>query len=234
MTGPLDNNLLSGRGDLSLEYILKRLQEEAVETNRTWASMLGIPTSKAITCMKPEGTVSQLTGTSSGLHPGHAPYYIRRIRQDIKDPMTRFLIDAGVPNEPCITRPDDVVIFSFPQKCAGLTKKDLTAVQHLELWLQYKKHYTDHNPSVTISIKDDEWMEVGAWVYKHFDECTGVSFLPDDNGAYLQMPFEECTRQEYVEMLERMPKIDWSTFVEHSDTVVGVQQLACTSGVCSL
>jgi ribonucleoside-triphosphate reductase len=234
MTGILDNRLLRGQGNTALQEVLSRLREVSVETNDEWADMLEIPRSVAITAVKPEGTVSQLTQTSSGIHPGHAPYYIRRIRQDRKDPLTQFLIDAGVPHEDCVMKPKDTFIFSFPQKCTGFTKKDLTAIQHLELWLAYKTHYTDHNPSVTISIKDDEWLEVGAWVYKNFDECTGVSFLPDDGGTYQQAPYEECTEETYTEMAKNMPIIDWSLFEEYSDNVEGVQQLACVSGVCSL
>lgn len=234
MTGILDNSMLRGGNKIALEHVLKKLQAASVETNKEWAAILGIPPSAAITAIKPEGTVSQLTQTSSGIHPGHAPYYIRRIRQDKKDPLTTFLIDQGVPYEDCVMKPDDTVIFSFPQKCPGFTKKDLTAIRHLELWLAYKTHYTDHNPSVTISIKEDEWVAVGAWVYEHFDECTGVSFLPDDGGTYKQAPYEECTETTYKEMAMKIPVIEWSEFKEYSDTVEGVQLLACTSGVCAL
>jgi ribonucleoside-diphosphate reductase alpha chain len=235
MTGILDNPILRGESIISLEHILKKLSDCATETNNIWADTLGIPRSKAITTIKPEGTVSQLTQTSSGIHPGHAPFYIRRIRQDKKDPMTTFLIEQGFPHEDCVMKPQDTVVFSFPQKCAGFTKKDLTAIQHLELWLKYKTWYTDHNPSVTISIKENEWMEVGSWVYNHFDECTGVSFLPDDGGTYQQAPYEECTEQEYKDMAAKIPAgIDWNDFEEYSDQVEGVQQLACVSGVCMI
>jgi len=176
--------------------------------------------------------VSQLTQTSSGLHPGHAPYFIRRIRQDKKDPLTAFLIAQGVPHEDCVMKPDSTVIFSFPQRAMGLTKKDLTAIQHLELWLEYQRNYCEHKPSVTISVKEHEWVEVGAWVYKHFDECTGISFLPDDGGTYMQMPYEEITEAQYNKLV--MPEIDWSLFTEYSDTVAGAQTLACSAGGCEI
>lgn len=230
MTGILDNDYLAN----GYEMALSGLRKYAEEVNKEWADLLDIPASKAITTVKPEGTVSQLTQTSSGIHPGHAPYYIRRIRMDNKDPMTKFLLDQGVPHEACVMKPNDTSIFSFPQKCEGTTRKDITAIQHLELWLKYKTHYTDHNPSVTISIKEDEWMDVGAWVYKHFDECTGVSFLPDDGGSYKQMPFEECTKETYEKMRQDRVTINWEDFIEGSDMVEGTQTLACTGGACTL
>jgi ribonucleoside-diphosphate reductase alpha chain len=234
LTGPLDNALLRGDGIHSLSHVLSSLRSTARYINKYWSNMLGIPESAAITTVKPEGTVSQLTQTSSGLHPGHAPYYIRRIRQDIKDPLTKFLIEQGVPYEPCVMKPDSTVVFSFPQKCEGITRKDISAIQHLNTWLEYQKLYCEHKPSVTISVKEHEWMEVGAWVYDHFDECTGVSFLPDDGGTYRQAPFEDCTEGDYLRMVGTMPKIDWSLFEEYSDQVEGVQTLACVSGVCML
>lgn len=234
MTGPLGNPILRGESAISLEHILHQLNAAATETNKEWANALGIPASTAVCTIKPEGTVSQLTQTKPGLHAGHSPFYIRRIRQDAKDPLTQFLIRQGIPHEPCVMKPQDTVVFEFPQKSPGLTKKDLTPIQHLELWLKYKTHYTDHNPSVTISIKDDEWMEVGAWVYKHFDQCTGLSFIPDDGGTYKQAPYEECTEEEYNRREMAMPVINWEDFKEETDMVEGVQTLACVGGVCLL
>ena len=234
MTGILDNALLRGEGSWDLDRLLTELQEVARATNTLWAETLGIPESAAITCVKPEGTVSQLTQTSSGIHAGHAPFYIRRVRQDIKDPLTQFLIAAGVPNEPCFMKPTQTVVFSFPQKSEGFTRKDITALEHLDIWLQYQRHWCEHKPSVTISVKEHEWMEVGAWVYEHFDECTGISFLPDDGGTYMQAPYEDCTEEQYNEMVKQMPQIDWSQFREYSDTVAGVQTLACVSGACDI
>ena len=233
MTGILDNPLLRGEG-VDLETLLAGLREVARETNAKWADTLGISRSAAITCVKPEGTVSQLTQTSSGIHAGHAPYYIRRVRQDIKDPLTQFLIEQGVPNERCFMKPDQTVIFSFPQKSSGYTRKDLTAIQHLNIWLAYQRHWCEHKPSVTISVKDHEWMEVGAWVWKHFDECTGISFLPDDGGTYQQAPYEDCDQYTYHKLTQEMPEIKWEDFIEYKDNVEGAQTLACTANGCEI
>jgi ribonucleoside-diphosphate reductase alpha chain len=178
--------------------------------------------------------VSQLTQTSSGIHAGHAPYYIRRVRQDIKDPLTQFLINQGVPNEACFMKPDQTVIFSFPQKAEGFTRKDLTALQHLDIWLAYQRHWCEHKPSVTISVKDHEWMEVGAWVWEHFDECTGISFLPDDGGTYQQAPYEDTDQYNYHSLVASMPELDWNLFKEDRDNVEGAQALACTAGGCEI
>jgi ribonucleoside-diphosphate reductase alpha chain len=233
MTGILDNPLLRGEG-VNLEMLLNGLRDRARAVNKEWADRLGIPASAAITCVKPEGTVSQLTQTSSGIHAGHAPYYIRRVRQDIKDPLTQFMIDQGVPNEPCFMKPDQTVVFSFPQKSEGFTRRDLTALQHLEIWLAYQRHWCEHKPSVTISVKDHEWMEVGAWVFEHFDECTGISFLPDDGGTYQQAPYEDTDEYTYHKLASEMPDLDWSLFLEDRDNVEGAQTLACTAGGCEI
>ena len=233
MTGILDNPLLRGEG-VNLEMLLNGLRDRARAVNKEWADRLGIPASAAITCVKPEGTVSQLTQTSSGIHAGHAPYYIRRVRQDIKDPLTQFMISQGVPNEPCFMKPDQTVVFSFPQKAEGFTRKDLTALQHLDIWLAYQRHWCEHKPSVTISVKDHEWMEVGAWVWEHFDECTGISFLPDDGGTYQQAPYEDTDQYTYHKLAAEMPELDWSLFIEDRDNVEGAQTLACTAGGCAI
>jgi ribonucleoside-triphosphate reductase len=232
ITGILGNDNLYGYG--RRQSNIDHLRRVANETNIIWSSKLGINVAAAVTCVKPEGTVSQLTETKSGIHAGHAPYYIRRVRQDNKDPLTKFLKDAGVPNEPCVMKPNDTTIFSFPQKSEGINRKDMTAVDHLELWLDYQRYWCEHKPSVTISVKEDEWMEVGAWVYKNFDECTGVSFLPDDGGSYKQAPYEDCTETEYFAMCASMPNIDWESFQEFEDMVEGAQTLACTAGQCSI
>ena len=232
MTGILDNAML--RDVTQLEYVLTVLRETARETNKEWAAILGIPESAAITCVKPEGTVSQLTLTSSGIHAGHSKYYIRRIRQDKKDPLTQFLISQGIPNEDCVMKPDQTSVFSFPMHSPGFTRADLTAIQHLEIWLAYQRHWCEHKPSVTISVKEHEWPEVGAWVYKHFDECTGISFLPDDGGTYRQAPYESTDISTYHRLKDTLPHIDWSLFVEDRDNVEGAQTLACTAGGCEL
>jgi len=234
MTGIFDNAILRGETKLTLEHVLTKLRDVAREVNEEWADILGIPASVAITAIKPEGTVSQLTQTSSGIHPGHAPFYIRRIRQDKKDPLTQFLVEQGVPHEDCVMKPNDTTVFSFPQKSPGFTRKDLTALQHLNLWLTYQRHYCEHKPSVTISVKDHEWMEVGAWLYENFDEATGISFLPDDGGTYQQAPYEDCTEETYLQMAMEVPMVDWSLFTEDRDNVAGAQTLACSSGGCEI
>jgi ribonucleoside-diphosphate reductase alpha chain len=233
MTGILDNPILRGEnGDL--KQTLEILRDVARETNEEWAKYLGISASTAITCVKPEGTVSQLTQTSSGIHAGHAPHYIRRIRQDKKDPLTQFLINQGVPYEDCVMKPDQTAVFSFPQQSPGFTRKDITALEHLNIWLAYQRYWCEHKPSVTISVKDHEWLEVGAWVYEHFDECTGISFLPDDGGTYRQAPYEDCTKEVYLTMVDATKPIYWSLFTEDRDNVEGAQTLACTAGGCAI
>jgi ribonucleoside-diphosphate reductase alpha chain len=233
MTGILDNHILRGSSTQhNLRNVLEELRDVARDTNKEWAEILGVPESAAITCVKPEGTVSQLTQTSSGIHAGHAPYYIRRIRQDKKDPLTQFLIDQGVPHEDCVMKPDQTAVFSFPQQSPGFTRKDINAIEHLNIWLAYQRYWCEHKPSVTISVKDHEWMEVGAWVYEHFDECTGISFLPDDGGTYRQAPYEDINKEQFTNM--NMPVINWSLFLEDRDNVEGAQALACTAGGCEI
>jgi len=235
MTGILDNGLLRGSHHATtLRTVLEQLRDVARETNKEWAEILGIPESAAITCVKPEGTVSQLTQTSSGIHAGHAPYYIRRIRQDKKDPLTQFLIEQGVPNEDCVIKPDQTAVFSFPQHSPGFTRKDINAIEHLNIWLAYQRYWCEHKPSVTISVKDHEWLEVGAWVYEHFNECTGISFLPDDGGTYRQAPYEDTDMDTYNSLVSTLPSINWSLFVEDRDNVEGVQTLSCTAGGCEI
>jgi len=234
MTGILDNQLLRGQGNMNLEEVLSTLRDVARDTNQEWAEILGISESAAITCVKPEGTVSQLTQTSSGIHAGHAPYYIRRIRQDKKDPLTQFLIEQGVPHEDCVMKPDQTSVFSFPQRSPGFTRKDLAAIDHLNIWLMYQRYWCEHKPSVTISVKEHEWMDVGAWVYEHFDECTGISFLPDDGGTYRQAPYEDIDLSVYHRLKDTLPSIDWENFIEDRDNVEGAQTLACAAGGCEI
>lgn len=237
MTGPLDNPLLNNPDDPELPGRLERLKQHAVITNSVHADLLGINPSTAITAIKPEGTVSQLTGTASGLHPQHARYFIRRVRSDNKDPLTAFLKASGFPSEPCVMKPDSTTVFAFPMKVsdASLLRDDLTAIAHLRLWLLYQRHYCEHKPSVTISVKEEEWPEVGAFVWKHFDEITGVSFLPHDGGTYRQAPYETITEDEYTKLLSEMPTtITWEAFMENTDNVEGAQMLACVAGVCEI
>jgi ribonucleoside-triphosphate reductase len=241
LTGIMDNEVLSGNGryenDTALPSILESLRDYARETNRIWAEKLGIQPSAAITCVKPSGTVSQLVDSASGIHPRYSPFYIRTIRQDIKDPITRFLIEQGVPNEPDITKPNDTVVFSFPMKAPenAITRNDRTALEQLELWLIYQRHWCEHKPSITVYVKDYEWLEVGAWVYKHFDEVSGISFLPHSDHTYQQAPYQEIDEATYTKARESLSvTIDWTKFLEEEDNTVGMQTLACVSGVCEI
>ncbi len=215
---------------------LSILREVSEQANQETALLLDIPFSAAITAVKPSGTVSQLTDTASGIHPRHAPYYIRRVRGDNKDPLTQFLIEQGVPFEPCVMKPNTTTVFSFAQKApeGATTRDEVNAIEHLELWLEYQRHWCEHKPSVTISVTEEEWPEVGAFVWKYFDEMSGVSFLPYDGGTYRQAPYETCTKEEFEALLAKIPKIDWSIFKEVTDNVEGAQMLACVAGVCEI
>ena len=237
MTGILDNALLNNPDDVELPKRLERLRDVAVDTNAVFAADLGINQSVAVTAIKPEGTVSQLCSTASGIHPQHSKYYIRRVRADNKDPLTQFMIQSGFVAEPCVMKPESTTVFSFPVKVAdgALLREELSALKHLKLWLLFQRHYCEHKPSVTISVKEDEWMEVGAWVYEHFDECTGVSFLPYDGGTYRQAPYEECTEEQYNQLRMLVPEeVNWDNFKEYDDNVEGAQMLSCTAGGCSI
>ena len=237
MTGILDNHLLNDPDDKELPGLLEKLRDAAVATNAEFAAAIGINQSVAVTAIKPEGTVSQLCSTASGIHPQHSQYYIRRVRADNKDPLTQFMLKSGFIGEPCVMKPESTTVFSFPVAVAegALLREDLTAVEHLRLWLIYQRHYCEHKPSVTISVLEKEWMEVGAWVYKHFDEVTGVSFLPMDGGTYRQAPYEECTEEDYKKLLDQQPSgIDWDNFQEYDDNVEGAQMLSCTAGGCTI
>jgi ribonucleoside-diphosphate reductase alpha chain len=238
MTGILDNALLNDPDNTELPAILEGMKNVAIDTNAEFADAIGINRSAAITAIKPEGTVSQLTGTASGIHPQHSQYFIRRVRSDNKDPLTAFLQSQGFPSEACVMKPDSTTIFSFPMRVeqGAVLREDLNAIQHLKLWLLFQRHYCEHKPSVTISVTETEWPEVGAWVWNNFDEITGVSFLPMDGGTYRQAPYESMTEEEYHAMVAAMPAgIDWDKLVEGTDNVEGAQTLACTaSGGCEI
>jgi len=236
LTGILDNPWM-GRVCESTTQSLEYLRDVTITTNNEFAARLGIPVSAAITCVKPSGTVSQLVNSASGIHTRHSEYYVRRVRGDKKDPLTKFLTDSGIPTEDCVMRPDSTAVFSFPVKApeASRTRVDLTAMQHLDLWLMYQRHWCEHKPSVTISVKEDEWMDVGAWVWRNFDEISGISFLPWDGGSYRQAPYEECTKEQYEELLSKMPtEIVWDNLKEEEDNVEGAQTLACVAGHCEI
>lgn len=237
MTGILDNTLLNDPDNAELPTLLEGLKNVAIDTNAEFADAIGIGRSAAITAIKPEGTVSQLTGTASGIHPQHSQYFIRRVRSDNKDPLTDFLKSQGFPSEPCVMKPESTTVFSFPMRVekGALLREDLNAIKHLRLWLLFQRHYCEHKPSVTISVNETEWPEVGAWVWNNFDEITGVSFLPMDGGTYRQAPYESMTEFEYHDMVSKMPLgIDWDKLVEGTDNVEGSQTLACTAGGCEI
>ena len=235
MTGCFDNALLNDPDSPKIGALLESIRDVTIAVNAEFALALGIPVSAAITAIKPSGTVSQLTDTASGLHARHAEYYYRRVRSDNKDPLTQVMIDAGVPHEPDVTKPQSTTIFTFPKKApvGALLRKDLDAITHLKLWLVYQRHYCEHKPSVTVSVTEKEWPAVGAFVWEHFDEMSGVSFLPMDGGSYRQAPYEDCTAAEYDALLAKMPAgVDWDSLVEVDDNVEGAQMLACTAGGC--
>jgi len=234
LTGIYDNPLLTTQGE-KLNELLTELREETRRANTEFAALLGIPSSAAITCVKPSGTVSQLVDSASGIHPRHSKYYIRRVRGDKKDPLTQFLISQGVPNEDDVYKPTQTTVFSFPQKApAGLVRDDVTPISHLELWLTYQRFWCEHKPSVTISVSEKDWPSVGAWTWDNFADISGVSYLPYDGGSYRQAPYEECTEEQYEDLKATMPKIDWTAFKEVTDNVEGAQQLACSAGVCEI
>ena len=238
LTGIMDNRLTTSQ-NAGLEKTLERLKDVAISTNAEWAERLNIPASAAISCVKPSGTVSQLVDSASGIHARHSPYYVRTVRGDNKDPLTKFMIDKGVPNEPCVMKGDTTTVFSFPIKSpvGAVTRNDMTAVEQLEMWLIYQRSWCEHKPSVTISVRDHEWMEVGAFVYKHFDEMSGVSFLPHSDHTYQQAPYQDCTKEDYEELLAIMPKsIDWSELSEYEneDNTAGSQTMACSGDTCEI
>jgi ribonucleoside-triphosphate reductase len=238
LTGIMDNKLL-GPSNAGLDKTLKRMKDVAVATNAEWADRLGIPASAAITCVKPSGTVSQLVDSASGIHARHSAYYIRTVRGDNKDPLTQFMKDQGIPNEPCVMKPETTTVFSFPQRSpqGAITRNDMTAIEQLSLWLTYQRSWCEHKPSVTVTVRDHEWLEVGAWVYKYFDEVSGVSFLPHSDHTYQQAPYQDCSEREYLDALALMPeRIDWTKLsdYEKEDMTKSSQTFACSSGVCEI
>ena len=238
LTGIMDNPLTTSKNG-GLAKTLEHLKNVAINTNAEWAERLGIPVATAITCVKPSGTVSQLVDSASGIHARHSPYYIRTVRGDIKDPLTNFLKDRGIPNEPCVMKPDTTVVFSFPMRSPdnAVTTSDMTAIEQLEMWLAYQRSWCEHKPSVTINVRSDEWFEVGAFVYKHFDEMSGVSFLPYNEHTYQQAPYQECGRSDYEQLKSIMPsELNWDELAEYEqeDNTAGSQTLACSGDSCEI
>jgi ribonucleoside-diphosphate reductase alpha chain len=235
MTGIMDHPVLSKPTDETIKW-LTELREHAIKVNKEWSERLGIPQSAAITTVKPSGTVSQLVGCSSGIHPAYSQYYIRTVRMDNKDPLTVFFKGAGVPNEPDVTKPSDITIFSFPQKGteSGVTRNETNAIEQLKLYSVYQKHWTEHNPSITVYYKDDEFLNIGAWIYNNFSDVSGVSLLPHSDHVYKQAPYQEITKEAYDAFVASFPVIDWGNLKEEEDTTTGTQELSCTAGACEI
>ena len=242
LTGIMDNQILSGKSatyGTNIGSLLEQLKAVAVETNAIFAEQLGIEQSAAITCVKPSGTVSQLVDSASGIHARHNPYYVRTVRGDNKDPLTQFLVAQGIPAEPDVMKPDSTTVFSFPMQSpsGAVTRTGMTAIEQLDLWLLYQRHWCEHKPSVTISVKEHEWMEVGSWVYENFDEVSGISFLPFSEHTYQQAPYQDINKEKYTELFARMPDtVDWSLLpeFEKEDNTSGGRELACSAGVCEV
>ena len=240
MTGIMDNTLTNGKDkNIDLKHMLESLRDIAVAANKEFAVALGIPQSTAVTCVKPSGTVSQLVDSASGIHARHNDYYIRTVRGDNKDPLTMLLKESGFPNEPCVMKPDATTVFSFPVKApdGAVTRTEMTAVEQLEMWMIYQRHWCEHKPSVTITVKEDEWMAVGSFVYEYFDEMSGVSFLPHSDHTYRQAPYQDCSKDEYEALDATMPKIiDWDKLAQYEkeDNTKGSQTLACAADGCEI
>ena len=238
LTGIMDNQLTNGKVG-KLNETLCQLKKQAIATNKEYAKKWNLPQSTAITCVKPSGTVSQLCDSASGIHARHSDYYIRTIRADNKDPLTQFMIDQGIPNEPDINKPKTNTVFSFPVKSpeGSITRNDMTGIQQLDMWLMYQRYFCEHKPSVTINVKSDEWFDIGAYVYKHFDEMSGVSFLPHFDHVYQQAPYQECDKGEYNDMLAKMDgNIDWNRLMDYEkeDATAGSQTFACSGDSCEI
>jgi ribonucleoside-diphosphate reductase alpha chain len=240
LTGQFGNELLSGKlGKRALKHTLTEMKRHAISINKKYAKTFGINQSAAITTVKPSGTVSQLTYSSAGMHAWHSEYYLRNVRADIKDPLNAYMTDLGIPSEPDVMKPDSTTVFTFPIKApeGAITRNDLSAVEHLDIWLMYKKYWTEHNPSITVSVREDEWISVANWVYANWEDVGGLSFLPYDGGSYRQAPYQDCDEATYKQFLADMPKsIDWSMLsaYESEDNTVGTQTLSCTSASCEL
>lgn len=238
LTGIMDNTLMTMK-NAGLEKTLEHLKQLAVETNKEFAGSLGINPSTAITCVKPSGTVSQLVDSASGIHARHSEHYIRTVRGDNKDPLTEFMKAQGIPNEPDVMKPLNTTVFSFPTKSPKgcVTRNEMTALEQLQMWMIYQKHWCEHKPSITVTVRDHEWMEVGSWVYKNFDEVSGVSFLPYSDHTYQQAPYQECSEREYEDLLSMMPvSIDWTKLADYEkeDGTKSSQTFACTGDVCEI
>lgn len=241
LTGIMDHELLSRPARMTnideVAETLRQLKEVAIETNRIWAERLGINPSVAITTVKPSGTVSQLVDSASGIHPRYSRFYVRTVRADKKDPLAVFMRGEGFPVEDDVTKPEYTDVFSFPVRSpeTSVTRDQLSAIDQLEHYKIFAEHWCEHNPSITIYVREHEWLDVQAWVYRNFDKIGGVSFLPYDSGVYRQAPYQEITEQEYNNLVDKMPfEVDWTLLKEEQDLTTGSQDLACLAGVCEI
>lgn len=234
LTGIMDHPVLSKVSDEAKQW-LEEMKQHAVDTNRDWANRLGIPVSTAITCVKPSGTVSQLTDSASGLHPRYSRHYVRRVRNDVKDPLSAFLIEQGVPYEQDQINPS-TVIFSFPQQAPdhSVLRNDMGAIEQMEHWKMMQESWCEHKPSITVYYRNDEFLKLGQWVWDNFDSISGVAFLPHSDHTYAQAPYEEVTEEKYEELVRAMPSINWAAFTEQDDNTIGTQTLACHGGQCEI
>ena len=238
LTGIMDN-IHTNCNLVNMDKRLPKFKQVAIDTNKEFAEKFGIEESTAITCVKPSGTVSQLCDSASGIHARHSKYYIRTVRGDNKDPLTKFMIDQDVPSEPCVMKPDTTTVFSFPMKSprGSTLRNDMSALEQLRVWMIYQEHWCEHKPSITVTVKDDEWFDVGAFVFRNFDKMSGVSFLPHSDHVYQQAPYQECTEDEYNDMLSKMnTRINWSQLkdYEKGDTTSGSQTMACSGDSCEI
>ena len=239
LTGIMDNNKLNGVNEAgNLPDLLNSLKKECIKTNKEWSKKLNINPSSAITCVKPSGTVSQLVDSASGIHARHSQYYVRTVRSDITDPIGKYMVKAGVPSEPDVTNPSNVIVFSFPVKSPkkATTRDNISAIQQLKLWGIYAKYWCEHKPSCTVTVKESEWPEVGAFVFDNFDDISGISFLPYSDHVYQQAPYQECTEQEYKNLVKQIPNLNWSNLssYEEIDMTISSQELACTGNSCEI
>ena len=239
LTGIMDHEIMSGKvSKEQLKGWLTTLREKAIEVNKEWSAKLGINQSVSVTTVKPSGTVSQLVDSSSGIHPRYSQYYIRTVRNDKKDPLSQFLIDQGVAHEPDVTKPESTYVFSFPMKSpvGATTTKEVNAIDQLELYLIYNKYWSEHNISITAYLQEHEWLKVGAWVYDHFNEINGISFLPYSDHVYRQAPYQPISKEKYDELTANVIPVDWSKFSvkEHDDNTAGIKEYACTGGACEI
>jgi len=234
----MDCKLTNGKTP-GLDKLLQELKNVAIKTNEEFANKFGINQSVAVTCVKPSGTVSQLTDSASGIHARHNPYYVRTVRGDKKDPLTKMMTDQGFPVEDDVMNPSHTAVFSFPMKVdnGAVFRTDMSAIEQLKLWKIYQENWCEHKPSVTITVKENEWLQVGAWVYENFNYMSGVSFLPFAEHIYKQAPYQDCTKQEYEILLQQMPEIvNWEKLSEYeqTDMTIGAQELACAAGFCEI